>query len=881
MNSTRATQLVPIERVERLIHLARGEKVLLDADLAKLYGVTTGNLNKAVKRNRRRFPPDFMFQLTDEETTALIFQSGIEGIMNSKRFRVAFSFAGEKRDFVSKLAAILAKRFGEAAILYDKYHKAEFSRSDLAFYLPDLYHHQSDLVVAVLCPDYEKKEWCGLEWNAIFGLLRERKVGEVMLTRFGRVEGKGLQSLAGYTDLDDETPETTATLILERLALNEGHPKDHYTTASKPSPQPPKTSTPNNLPRLQHFFGREKELKTIADALAPEARGWGALIDGPGGIGKTALAIRAAELAPAGRFRRIIFLSSKERELTADGQRSLGTFVLPGYLEMLNAIVRELDQPDLVKSPEKERSDLVLRALSDSDVLLVLDNLETLPEPDRDQLFAFLNRLPRGCSAIATSRRRADASAVVVRLDSLDWPAASALITELGRQHQRLGQASEREQRALYEETGGNPLLIRWVAGQLGLGRCRTVASALDFLRNAPPGNNPLEFIFGDLLDTFSDNETRVLAALTHCTTAMEVKFIAELASLNQAAAQGALSDLSNRALVVPDKEERSFVLVPMVAEFLRRKRPEVVAESGSRLEKRAYALIIENGYSKHDCFPVLDAAWPTVAPALPLFLAGPNERLQTVCGALSKFLEFTGRWDEWLSLSQQAEAKAGAASDYDTAGWRAYHAGAVHNLRQQPDAVLACAERAASHWREAKAGARERATAIQLRGLGHTLKKDYPAAITACREVLELDRSLSAESKDVAIDLNTLAEVEQLSGDYAAAERDYREALRVARVVGHAETVAGTTGNLAGLALDRRDWPRAETLAREALPLSEKVGRQELIASNCRCIAEALARQEKKAEGLPYARRAVDIYTKLASPDLKRARDTLRECEG
>jgi hypothetical protein len=68
--------LIPIEHVERLIHLVRGEKVLLDADLAMLYGVTTGNLNKAVKRNQQRFPPDFMFQLSDEETAALIFQSG-------------------------------------------------------------------------------------------------------------------------------------------------------------------------------------------------------------------------------------------------------------------------------------------------------------------------------------------------------------------------------------------------------------------------------------------------------------------------------------------------------------------------------------------------------------------------------------------------------------------------------------------------------------------------------------------------------------------------------------------------------------------------------------------------------------------------------------
>ena len=51
--------------------------------------------------------------------------------MSAKRFRIAFSFAGEKRDFVAQVAAILAKRFGEAAILYDKYHEAEFSRGDL------------------------------------------------------------------------------------------------------------------------------------------------------------------------------------------------------------------------------------------------------------------------------------------------------------------------------------------------------------------------------------------------------------------------------------------------------------------------------------------------------------------------------------------------------------------------------------------------------------------------------------------------------------------------------------------------------------------------------------------------------------------------------
>ena len=66
----------PLE-VETLIYLVRGQKVMLDEDLASLYGVETRVLTRAVRRNADRFPPDFMFELSDQEVMRLRSQIGI------------------------------------------------------------------------------------------------------------------------------------------------------------------------------------------------------------------------------------------------------------------------------------------------------------------------------------------------------------------------------------------------------------------------------------------------------------------------------------------------------------------------------------------------------------------------------------------------------------------------------------------------------------------------------------------------------------------------------------------------------------------------------------------------------------------------------------
>lgn len=87
-----------LQLIQSKIYEIRGQKVMLDRDLAELYNVTTSNLNKAVKRNIRRFPDDFMFQLTkaefDELKTNLIFQNGTSNWGGTRKLPYAFTEQG-------------------------------------------------------------------------------------------------------------------------------------------------------------------------------------------------------------------------------------------------------------------------------------------------------------------------------------------------------------------------------------------------------------------------------------------------------------------------------------------------------------------------------------------------------------------------------------------------------------------------------------------------------------------------------------------------------------------------------------------------------------------------------------------------------------------
>ncbi|MEW6669268.1 MAG: ORF6N domain-containing protein [Thermodesulfobacteriota bacterium] len=105
--------IVPSERVERVILVLRGQKVILDADLAGLYGATTKRLNEQVKRNRERFPDDFMFQLTTEEKSEVVANCDH---LSKLRFSAVLPYAFTEHGAIMAASVLNTPRAIEASV---------------------------------------------------------------------------------------------------------------------------------------------------------------------------------------------------------------------------------------------------------------------------------------------------------------------------------------------------------------------------------------------------------------------------------------------------------------------------------------------------------------------------------------------------------------------------------------------------------------------------------------------------------------------------------------------------------------------------------------------------------------------------------------------
>lgn len=236
----------------------------------------------------------------------------------------------------------------------------------------------------------------------------------------------------------------------------------------------------HNLPQPDyvHFVGRQKELDHLRKLLHPEDRIWSIVIDGIGGIGKTALALEVArryldkfdELPEEERFGAIIWTSAKAANLTADGivPRQQVTSTIN---DIYKTIAVTLEKDNITRDNFEDQSRLIHRALTRQRTLLIVDNLETI---DDERINAFIRELPNPTKCIITTRQRIDI-ADPIRLSAMPRDDTLSLIAQ--ECEKKDVQLSEEQAELLYKRTGGVPLAVIWSVAQMGYGYSAKVSS--------------------------------------------------------------------------------------------------------------------------------------------------------------------------------------------------------------------------------------------------------------------------------------------------------------------------------------------------------------------------------------------------------------------
>lgn len=134
-------------------------------------------------------------------------------------FDVALSFPGEARGYVQQVAAALEHLIGPDSYFYDNNYVAQLARPSLDTFLQSIYRDRSKLIVVFLGSDYERKEWCGVEFRAIREVLNVRAAERIMYVRMDDGAVEGVLGHDGFVDARRFSPEEIASFIHERAAL--------------------------------------------------------------------------------------------------------------------------------------------------------------------------------------------------------------------------------------------------------------------------------------------------------------------------------------------------------------------------------------------------------------------------------------------------------------------------------------------------------------------------------------------------------------------------------------------------------------------------------------------------------------------------------------
>jgi tetratricopeptide (TPR) repeat protein len=339
---------------------------------------------------------------------------------------------------------------------------------------------------------------------------------------------------------------------------------EHLTSTGK---EREKSALLASLPRRPYFVGREEEIKTILQSLQPDNRTFIVGIEGIGGVGKSALAIEVSHRCVEEElFESVIWISAKESVLTLHGVEP----IIPeakSLTDILITIGTALGNPTIGNLSLQEQIRRAYSLLARRTTLLILDNFESLSRKEQHDILEFLRRSPITLKVIVTSRERV-AEGQIIRLQGLNEEESAALL-KWDAQQKNI-HLTESQNKQLIDLTGGLPLALLWVQGQIAvLGY--SVTQVLDKL--SLDSNIPiLQYCFNHSWNLLKDgNEKKLLLILALHPEAVSREALREISGIeDEEEFERALSDLLQLTLTEHEPDRDYFSILPLTRRFIR-----------------------------------------------------------------------------------------------------------------------------------------------------------------------------------------------------------------------------------------------------------------------------------------------------------------------
>jgi len=328
-----------------------------------------------------------------------------------------------------------------------------------------------------------------------------------------------------------------------------------------------KSSALAKLPRRPYFVGREDELAAVLQSLQPNSRTFIIGVEGIGGVGKTALAIEVGHRCVENDlFETAIWISAKESILTLHGIEP----VIPeakSFSDILITIGASLGNPTIGNMSIKDQVQRAYNLLARRTTLLILDNFETLSKNEQREILEFLRNSPMTLKVIVTSRERV-AEGQIIRLQGLSFEESNALLD--WEAQQKNIQLTKDQSKHLVNLTGGLPLALQWVQGQIAvLGY--SVTQVLDKL-SLDTDIPILQYCFNHSWNLLRHhNEKKILFILALQPESVSREALQKIAGIEDSDEfDNAISDLLQLTLIEPESGRDYISILPLTRRFIR-----------------------------------------------------------------------------------------------------------------------------------------------------------------------------------------------------------------------------------------------------------------------------------------------------------------------